>query len=243
MHFCVHCGVRIENAAQQACPNCGAPSPAGRPTGPAADGGGFVRVGATRLPSWLPWALGAVLVVGGVTLGVAFANRPDTSSAGDAPAGLVSPQASYDGWTATPSPYEDGSDTDEPYPDDTYASDAGGGYDDGSDTETTEPSEEASQDTEDASTVVTSYYDYLNAGNYSAAWDMGGSNLFNGSYSDWVAGFRTTAHVDITTSDDGYGEVGVAIRATQTDGSVRNFAGTYTVRDGKIVGARIREGS
>ncbi|MEV6838612.1 zinc ribbon domain-containing protein [Streptomyces sp. NPDC051133] len=237
MHFCVHCGVRIENAAQQVCPNCGAPYPAGRPAEPA-DGDSFVRVGATRLPTWLPWALAAVLVAGGVTLGVAFANRSDTSSAGDSPAGLVSPQTSYGGWSVTPTPYEDGSGTDEPYPGGTYSSDDGG-----PDTDTPGPAEETSQDSEDASTVVTSYYDLLNAGDYSAAWDMGGSNLFNGSYANWVAGFRTTAHVDVTTSDDGYGEVGVAIRATQTDGSVRSFTGTYSVQDGKIVGARIREGS
>ncbi|MEU0003656.1 zinc ribbon domain-containing protein [Streptomyces sp. NPDC006314] len=233
MHFCVHCGVRIEDATQPVCPHCGAP----RAAEPAetVDRGTYVRVGATRLPGWLPWALVAVLVAGGVTLGVAVANRPDTPSAGEFPAGLVSPEYTYGGSGGTPSPADDGYDTAEPYPDDSYSSDDSGGYD-GSDTGTAEPSETA----QDASTVVTTYYDYLNAGNYSAAWDMGGSNLFQGSYSDWVAGFASTAHVDVTASGNGYGDVSVDIRATQDDGTVRVFKGTYTVADGEIVGADIQ---
>ncbi|GGW39790.1 hypothetical protein GCM10010503_15210 [Streptomyces lucensis JCM 4490] len=236
MHFCVHCGVRVEDAAQPVCPNCGAPR-AGEPAG-AAGPGGYVRVGATRLPVWLPWALVAVLAAGGVTIAIAVTHRSDTSSAGGLPVGAVSPGTTYGDEGATPST-GDGYGTTPTYPDDGGSSDdgGGGGYEDGSDTDTAEPS----QDTQDASTVVTTYYDRLNAGNYSAAWDMGGRNLFKGSYSQWVAGFDSTAHVEVTATDDGYGDVRVDIRASQTDGSVRVYTGTYTVQDGEIVGADIQQ--
>ncbi|WP_052845333.1 zinc-ribbon domain-containing protein [Streptomyces sp. NRRL S-31] len=235
MHFCVHCGARVEDAAQPLCPRCGAPLAAGerRPgtTGP----GGYLRVGATRLPGWLPWALGAVLVAGGVTLAVAVADRPDSSSAGGFPAGLVTPGQSYDGAGLSPSPYDPGYETPPTHPADDYSSPAGQPSDD-SGGDTPEPS-----DTGDGSTVVTRYYDHINAGDYTAAWNMGGSTLYPGSYADWVAGFATTAHVDVTASDDGSGTVSVDIRATQDDGTVSVFKGTYAVSGGKITGADIRQ--
>ncbi|MFF9003297.1 hypothetical protein ACF1GW_37375 [Streptomyces achromogenes] len=225
MHFCVHCGSRVEDAARPDCPDCGAPLAAPEPPG-----GGYVRIGATRLPVWLPWALLAVLVAGGVTLGVAVANRPDTPSAGGWSAVTVSPGGTYDGWTSPPSPTDGGYTTPAVTPD--Y--DDSGGYDD-------TPTPEPSQEDQDASTVVTTYYDHLNAGDFQAAWSMGGGRLYGGSYSDWVAGFSSTAHIDVTASDNGGGQVAAEIRATQTDGSVQVFRGTYTVSDGQLVGADIRQ--
>ncbi|GAA2735739.1 hypothetical protein [Streptomyces nogalater] len=227
MHFCVHCGARVEDAARPDCPDCGAPFAA-----PRQPGGGYVRIGATRLPGWLPWALLAVLAAGGVTLGVAVAGRSDTPSAGGWSAVTASPGGSYDGWTSLPSPADGGYTTPAATPD--Y--DDSGGYDD-EDTPTPEPS----QETQDASTVVTTYYDHLNAGNFQAAWSMGGSRLFGGSYSDWVAGFSSTARIDVSVSDNGGGQVAAEIRATQTDGSVQVFRGTYTVAGGQLVGADIRQ--
>ncbi|MEV6808006.1 hypothetical protein [Streptomyces sp. NPDC051132] len=234
MRFCVQCGARVTDAGGPVCPDCGAPRPAAGPAGTAGRTG-YVRFGATRLPVWLPWALAAVLVAGGVSVAVAVAHRPDPAAG--APAGLVSPWSTDDGQDAVPSPYDDGStapETPETYPGDDSATEDGGGYDTG--TPTPEPS-----DTQDASTVVTTYYDYLNAGDYPAAWALGGSRLYQGSYTKWVAGFAGTAHVEVTASDTGGGEVRADLRATQDDGSVRVFTGTYTVTDGRITGARIRE--
>ncbi|MGW1593001.1 hypothetical protein [Streptomyces sp. NPDC002343] len=229
MDFCVHCGTRVEDAARPDCPDCGAPRAAGQPAG-----SGYVRVGSTRLPVWLPWALLAVLVAGGVTLGVALASRPGTPSADGLPGVSVSAGTGYGGWGGTPT--TDGAFT---TPDDAHSADYGGsgGYDDDRTTPSSEPSDEAG----DASEVVTAYYDHLNAGDFAAAWAMGGDRLYGGSYTDWVAGFSSTARIDVTATDNGGGEVAAEIRATQSDGSVQVFRGTYTVSGGKLVGADIRQ--
>jgi hypothetical protein len=248
MHYCVHCGVRVEDPTLPGCPHCGAARPA---ADPAATGtpGAYVRVGSTRLPRWLPWTLLAVLAAGGTTLGVAVAHRSDSTSVDSSPGLPVLPGDPY----GTPSTSGDGSGTSYPYSDDGVGAGAG---DPATDTPTpAEDTEEAGTtgttgdtgETETASTVVTDYYDHLNAGNYSAAWDMGGSNLSGGSYSDWVAGFGTTSHVYVTAVDDGSGSgsgvVEVDLQAVQTDGSVQTFSGTYTVQDGEITSADIDQAS
>ncbi|MFD0393191.1 hypothetical protein ACFQ3Z_14630 [Streptomyces nogalater] len=217
MHFCVHCGARVEDAARPDCPDCGAPFAA-----PRQPGGGYVRIGATRLPGWLPWALLAVLAAGGDARG--GRRGPLRHPVGGRLVRrhrvarrvlrrLDFPAVPADGGYTTPAATPDYDDS--------------GGYDD-EDTPTPEPS----QETQDASTVVTTYYDHLNAGNFQAAWSMGGSRLFGGSYSDWVAGFSSTARIDVSVSDNGGGQVAAEIRATQTDGSVQVFRGTYTVAAG-----------
>ncbi|MET9816573.1 excalibur calcium-binding domain-containing protein [Streptomyces sp. NPDC006355] len=91
-----------------------------------------------------------------------------------------------------------------------------------------------------ASSVVRDYFAAINARDYRRAWDLGGKNL-SGSYEAFVDGFATTAHdtVHILRADGG--TVSVTLEATQTDGTLRLFEGTYTVRGGTIVGADIRE--
>jgi hypothetical protein len=96
-----------------------------------------------------------------------------------------------------------------------------------------------------ASAVVAQYYQDLNDHNYAAAWALGGDDLNGGaSYSAWVAGYATTASIDLGTygtwSD---GTVWANITATQTDGSVRTYYGTYTVANGVIVSAHIAQTS
>jgi len=76
---------------------------------------------------------------------------------------------------------------------------------------------------------------------YAAAWALGGKNLDNGvGYDRWVAGYATTASIDLTTygqwSD---GTVYASLTALQTDGTVRTYQGTYTVANGQIVSAHI----
>lgn len=81
---------------------------------------------------------------------------------------------------------------------------------------------------------------------YSAAWALGGDNLAGGvSYDTWVAGYRdTTSSITVVTSGDWNSDTAYAeIDATQLDGSVKTYAGTYTVQSGVIISASIRQTS
>jgi len=93
-----------------------------------------------------------------------------------------------------------------------------------------------------AKAVVDQFYQDLNAHNYQAAWQLGGSNLSGGSgYSTWAAGYATTASIDASTVQNSDGTVSVSITAKQNDGSVKTYAGTYTVANGAIVAANIAQ--
>jgi hypothetical protein len=96
------------------------------------------------------------------------------------------------------------------------------------------------------SAVVTQFYQDISDGNYGAAWALGGDNLAGGaSYSTWAAGYQdTTASIAVETSSDYNSDTAYAeIDATQLDGSVKTYSGTYTVRGGVIVSANITETS
>jgi hypothetical protein len=93
-----------------------------------------------------------------------------------------------------------------------------------------------------ADAVVTQYYQDITDGNYAAAWALGGRNIGGSSYAGWVAGYATTASVSLgTASDFGSDQVQAELTAQQDDGSVRNYTGTYTVRNGVIVAANITQ--
>ncbi len=98
---------------------------------------------------------------------------------------------------------------------------------------------EGSAAARDAASVVEDYYAAVNARDFRRAWDLGGKHL-GGSYDAFVAGFADTAHDSVHVTGVRGDTVSVALDAEQRDGSVRSFAGTYTVRDGVIVGADIR---
>ena len=93
-----------------------------------------------------------------------------------------------------------------------------------------------------AKAAVDQFYQDLNDHNYQAAWQLGGSNLNGGSgYSTWVAGYAATASISASTVQNNDGTVSVSIAATQTNGSVKTYAGTYTVANGTIVAAHITQ--
>jgi hypothetical protein len=93
-----------------------------------------------------------------------------------------------------------------------------------------------------AKAVVDQFYQDLNAHSYQAAWQLGGSNLSGGSgYRTWVAGYATTAGISANIVQNNHRTVSVNITATQTDGSVKTYAGTYTVANGTIVAANITQ--
>lgn len=89
------------------------------------------------------------------------------------------------------------------------------------------------------SDVVVAYFSAVNDGEYVAAWALGGKNIVGGTYDDFVPSFADTTYDDVTVNSVVGERVEVELDATQTDGSHRYFAGTYTVQDGVIVDADI----
>ncbi|MET8957412.1 hypothetical protein [Streptomyces sp. NPDC004533] len=95
-----------------------------------------------------------------------------------------------------------------------------------------------------ASAVVSQYYQDITDHNYAAAWALGGSNIAGTTYDRWVAGFATTQSITLgTISEFGASRVHAVLYATQTDGTLKTYAGNYTVADGVLVGASIRQTS
>lgn len=92
----------------------------------------------------------------------------------------------------------------------------------------------------DPESTVHSYFDAVNAQDYERAWELGGKNLA-GSYDAYVEGFADTLDTSVSVLEAEGNTVSVRLDATQSDGSLKEFAGTYTVRDGQIVSADIRE--
>jgi len=88
--------------------------------------------------------------------------------------------------------------------------------------------------------IVVAYFNAINAHDYRAAWDLGGKNL-GGSYAAFAAGFADTVSDTVHIVDNTNTTVRITLDALQTDGSVKSFAGTYTVRGGEIVGASVQQ--
>ncbi|MEV8017098.1 excalibur calcium-binding domain-containing protein [Streptomyces sp. NPDC086554] len=104
----------------------------------------------------------------------------------------------------------------------------------------TSPQQAVPSTASDASSVVREYFAAINAQDYRRAWDLGGKNLSD-SYEAFVKGFAGTAHDTVHILHMDGDTVSVRLEATQTDGSVRVFEGTYTVHGGTIIGADLRE--
>ncbi|MBR7838122.1 DUF4352 domain-containing protein, partial [Actinospica durhamensis] len=102
---------------------------------------------------------------------------------------------------------------------------------------TSSPTTSSPPSTGAAQAVVQQYFAAINAGDYAQAWALGGQNIEHGSYSAFVQGFATTSSDSVHVVSVSGDTVTVTLDATQTDGSVQHYAGTYTVHDGVIVGA------
>ncbi|MER6359119.1 hypothetical protein ABT186_46950 [Streptomyces sp. NPDC001634] len=93
-----------------------------------------------------------------------------------------------------------------------------------------------------ASAVVSQYYQDITDHDYAAAWALGGSNIAGATYDHWVAGFDTTQSITLgTVSEFGASRVSAVLYATQTDGTVKVYDGTYTVSGGVLIGASVRQ--
>jgi len=81
--------------------------------------------------------------------------------------------------------------------------------------------------------VVQAYFAAINAHDWRRVWDLGGKNLGQ-TYSQMVAGYRSTAH-DVLTSIHVHGDrVTVRLLARETDGTVQTYRASYVVQDGVI---------
>ncbi|MFD5681185.1 excalibur calcium-binding domain-containing protein [Streptomyces bacillaris] len=91
-----------------------------------------------------------------------------------------------------------------------------------------------------AEATVVAYFDAINARDYRAAWELGGKNLA-GDYQAFVDDFAGTERDTVRILGVQGDTVRAELEALQTDGSLKLFEGTYTVRSGVITSADVRE--
>jgi hypothetical protein len=89
--------------------------------------------------------------------------------------------------------------------------------------------------------TVRAYFADINGHNFSDAWALGGKSLQGGTYDSFVPGFSRTAHDDVTVVGVSGGQVNVELTATNNDGSVQLFTGTYQVTNGLLVSAHMHQ--
>jgi hypothetical protein len=90
--------------------------------------------------------------------------------------------------------------------------------------------------------VVLAYYSAINHHEYRRAWRLGGRNLGR-AYAKFSAGFAGTDHDTVRILSVSGDLVNIRLTATQADGGLKIFQGTYTVRRGHIVRSSINPAS
>lgn len=92
----------------------------------------------------------------------------------------------------------------------------------------------------DPANTVRAYFAAITSRDYALAWELGGKNT-GSSYSSFVSGLSTTAGDTVTILSVSGNVVTARLTALQTDGTVRVYQGTYTVKNGVIVGFNVRQ--
>jgi hypothetical protein len=87
--------------------------------------------------------------------------------------------------------------------------------------------------------TVQAYIGAINSHDYARAWTLGGKNT-GVSYSDFINGFTGTKHDYLTIVSVSGDVVTIRLDAAQTNGTVRQYQGTYTVNRGSITGSHIQ---
>jgi tRNA A-37 threonylcarbamoyl transferase component Bud32 len=87
--------------------------------------------------------------------------------------------------------------------------------------------------------TVQAYYQDVNNHQYSKAWQINPSAHSLSDFSTYEAGFDGTKDVALTIDGVSGDDVSVSFIAYQTDGSQKDYSGTYTVENGKIISADI----
>jgi hypothetical protein len=88
--------------------------------------------------------------------------------------------------------------------------------------------------------TVRAYFAAINAHDYARAWALGGKNTGSSSYSAFKNGFSDTAKDAVRVVSVVGNVVTVRLAATQTDGTVQHYRGTYTVANGIIAHGNIK---
>lgn len=89
--------------------------------------------------------------------------------------------------------------------------------------------------------TVTAYIAAINNHDYRKAWNLGGKNTGQ-SYNAFASGFNGTAKDNLTIVSVTGDVVTVQLAAAQTDGTVNDYQGTYTVANGVITQSDIQPG-
>jgi serine/threonine-protein kinase len=89
-----------------------------------------------------------------------------------------------------------------------------------------------------AAGIVRAYFRAIDEHDYYKAWQLGGRNS-SASYRSFASGFDQTAKDAVRIMSASGDIVTVRLTATQTDGTVRVFQGTYTIGHGQIVQSNI----
>ncbi len=101
------------------------------------------------------------------------------------------------------------------------------------------PSSPATPPSPDA--VLTQYYDAINNHDYRTAYRLNSQVRSSESFATFKAGFAGTQHDTLTITGVSGDVVSFNLTAGQTDGSVKTYQGTYTIRSGQIVGSNVRQ--
>jgi hypothetical protein len=90
--------------------------------------------------------------------------------------------------------------------------------------------------------VVSEYYGDIESGDYADAYALLSSGGVTGqTYQQFAAGFGCTSYEDLAELGASGDTVSVSLDAAQCDGTVNQYQGTYTVQNGKITAADIRQ--
>jgi len=86
--------------------------------------------------------------------------------------------------------------------------------------------------------TVLAYFSAINQHQYATAWRLVGER---GVFSTFEAGFSGTEHDSVTIDSTNGDVVTASLAATQSDGSVKAYYGTYTVINGVITATDVQQ--
>ena len=89
--------------------------------------------------------------------------------------------------------------------------------------------------------TVRAYFAAINARKYQRAWELNTVVHSNEDYQQFVQGLSGTAHDNVQIQSTAGNVVTAQLIATQRDGKVKTFQGTYTVTDGIISGTSVQQ--
>ncbi|HEV3172092.1 MAG TPA: hypothetical protein VGZ32_17205 [Actinocrinis sp.] len=184
------------------------------------------------LPALLAAAIVAVVAGGGYALVHTLQDHHSAPNRQNAAAGA--PQSTASPAPPSPTPTFDTPTVDTPSPSDSTDTPTPTGSDTSTDSASPSPG------SQDPASVVLAYFAAINAQDYQQAWNLGGDNL-DSTYQGFVSGFTNTSQDSATAQDIDASTAAVQLTATQTDGSVQNFSGTFTVVNGIITSATMQQ--